>query len=155
MRLFRFSIAVFALGCLAGWLQLRKPYSPTEALPAVSYTAFNVEVPDSVAGLALAQAARGWEGVTASVYNPNSGLLVISHTQEISERDLLGHLQILSSKPVSKKVFPEPVGAKCPVPQAALSALPNWLLGAGLSLGLCFVVLSIFQKKSNRLELSA
>jgi hypothetical protein len=155
MRIFRFSIALIALSCLAGWLWLRKPYSPTDELPAVAYTAFNVEVPDSVAGLSLAKAARGWKGVTASTFNPASGLLVVSHTAKTSERDLMGRLQILSSKPVSKKIFPEPVGAKCPVPQAALAALPNWLLGAGIVLGLGFVALSITRKKPGTLELLA
>lgn len=155
MRFLRFSIAVFALVCLAGWFLLRQPYSPTQELQAVSYTAFNVVVPDSIAGFSLAQAARGWEGVTASTFNPASGLLVVSHTAKITERDLLGHLQILSSKPVSKKNFPEPVGAKCPVPQAALANLPNWLLGTGIIMGLSFVLLSIAQKKSHTLKLSA
>lgn len=146
MRIIRFSIALIALSCLAGWFWLRKPYSPTQELQAVSYTAFNVVVPDSTAGLSLAQAARGWEGVTASTFNPKSSLLVVSHTQALPERELLGKLQILSSKPVSKKLFPEPVGPKCPVPQAALASLPNWLLGSGIVLGLGFIWLSFLRK---------
>ena len=149
MQVFRFSLAVFAFFCLAGWLWLRKPYSPTQDLPAVAYTAFEIKVPTEKAGLSLAQAARGWKGVTASTFSPASGLLVISHTTEVSEQKLQGNLEILSSKPVSKKVFPEPSGPKCPVPQAALAALPNWLLGAGIAMALSFALLSMVGKKSN------
>ena len=142
MRFFRFSLAAVALLCLSAWLWLRKPYSPTDDLPAVSYTAFNVTVPDSVAGFALAQAARGWTGVTASTFNTGSGLLVLSYTKEATEEDLLSHLQLLTSKPVSKKVFPEPTGRKCPVPQAAIAAIPTWLLGTGVLTGLGFILLT-------------
>lgn len=141
MRFSQISLGIVALFCLAGWLWLRKPYSPTQDLPAVSYTAFTVETPDSVAGQALAQAARGWNGVTASTYNHTSGLLVLSHTAVLSETDLQGRIQILSSGAVSKKVFPEPTGAKCPVPQEALAALPYWLLGIGIVLSLGFGLL--------------
>ena len=143
----RFSFALIALICLTGWIWLRKPYSPTQELPAVVYTAYNVEVPDTIAGIALARAARGWQGVTASTYNPGSSLLVLSHTTNISAQALLARIQILSPNPVSIKVFPEPVGPKCPVPQAALAALPNWLLGMGLGFGLLFVWLFLKHKK--------
>ncbi len=144
MRLFQYSLAVFALLSLAGWLWLRQPYSPTQDLPAVSYTAFEVFAPTDQAGFALAQAARNWQGITASTYAPASGLLVVSHTTELSEQDLQGRLQILCSKPISKKNFPELAGPKCPVPQAALAALPNWFLGIGIVLGLGSATLFLF-----------
>lgn len=143
MRIFRISLAAFALLCLAGWLWLRQPYSPTQDLPAVSYTAFEVMVPNDTAGSSLARAAHSWKGVTASTYNPTSGLLVVSHTAAISEKTLQSQLQILTPKPITKKVFPEPIGPKCPVPKEALAALPGWFLGAGIVLGLGFVLLTL------------
>ncbi len=150
MRFFRISLAVFALLCLAGWLWLRQPYSPTQDLPPVSFTAFEVIVPNETAGDALARAAHSWKGVTASTYNPASGLLVVSHTAAISEKTLQSQLQILTPKPVSKKVFPEPSGPKCPVPQEALAALPGWFLGAGIALGLGFLLLTLIHLLQKR-----
>jgi hypothetical protein len=147
MRVVRITLAASALLFLSGWLWLRPPYSPTQTIPPVSYTAFEVQVGTEQAGVALAQAARGWKGVTASTFNPSSGLLVLSHTEEASVRDLQGRLQILSSAPVSKKVFPEPAGAKCPVPQATIAALPFWLLGLGLTTGLGFILLWVLDRK--------
>lgn len=147
MRYFQYSLAVFALAALAGWLFLRKPYSPTQELPLVAYTAFEVEAPTEQAGHSLAQAARGWKGVTASTYNPGSGLLVLSHTEAASAQDLQSRLQVLSAKKVSQKTFPEPIGPKCPVPQAALAALPNWFLGAGITFSLAFMLLALLRPK--------
>lgn len=154
MQIARIALGLIALVCLGGWLWLRKPYSPTDELPAVAYTAFEVEVPDSTAGIWLAKAARGWQGVTASTYNPSSGLLVLSHLESISVQELQSQLQILSSRRVSKKVFPEPSGAKCPVPQAALAALPSWLLGLGLLFGLGFLLPFFISKTSPKTHLS-
>lgn len=142
MRSLRFVLALFSFLCLAGWLWLRKPYSPTDDLPTVTYTAFQVNVPTAEAGRALAQAARGWEGVTASTYNPASGLVVLSHTESLSEQDLQSRLNILAAAPVSKKTFPVSAGPQCPVPASALAALPQWMLGAGLALGLTVLALS-------------
>lgn len=141
MRVLRNSLAVVAILCLAGWVWLHKPYSPTQELVPVVYTAFEVDVPNEEAGLALAKAARGWEGVQASTYNPASGLLVISHATNMTEQAVQTRLQTLVPTLVTKKIFPEPAGAKCPVPQEALAALPNWLLGAGIVLSVCFVLL--------------
>lgn len=143
MHTLRILLAFFAFLCLAGWLWLHKPYSPADDLPTVTYTAFQVNAPAAEAGRALAKAARGWEGVTASAYNISSGLLVLSHTEFLSEKDLQSRLNILTATPVSKKIFPAPTGSQCPVPAAALASLPQWLLGIGLVLGVTAIALSI------------
>lgn len=78
MRFFRFSLATVAMLCLAGRLWFPQAYSPSQGLPVVSYTAFEVNVPTEEAGLSLTQAARGWRGVTASTYSPSSGFILLS-----------------------------------------------------------------------------
>lgn len=121
MKIFRVALALLALGCLAGWLWLRKPYSPTQDIPAVTLTAFTVHAPSRAAGHALAEAARGWEGMTAATYNPASDILALTHWVSLHENDLQRGLQLLASQPIERKVFPELTGAKCPVPQAMLA----------------------------------
>lgn len=140
-------LGVFSTLCLVTWLYLRPAYSPTQSLDPVAYTAFSISPPTEVAGYALAQAVRGWQGVTASTYNHQSGLLVICHTEKAPEASLLDRLQILSATKVSKKVFPEPVGPKCPVPQAAFAALPTGFLLLGMAGFMGFLGAYVFGKK--------
>jgi hypothetical protein len=142
MQFFRAFLALVSLACFAGWLSLRKPYSPSQDLPPVTITAFSANAPSSEAGQSLADAARGWQGVTASTYNPASDLLVLTHWTSVKEVDLQSGLQTLARQRIERKVFPEPAGAKCPVPQEALAALPGWLLGLGLLSALAFLLSS-------------
>ena len=153
MKIFRITLAVLALGCLASWLWLRKPYSPTQDIPAVTLTAFTVHAPSPAAGHALAEAARGWEGVTAATYNPTSDLLALTHWISVHENDLQRGLQVLASRRIERKVFPELAGAKCPVPQEMLAALPSWFLGAGLVAGIGFFLL-LFSRRSGERTLA-
>lgn len=145
MRKLPFFLVLTSLLCLTGWLQVAIPYSPSQDLPLISLTAFEVPAPDVSAGQALAQAARGWQGVTAATYNASSGLLVLSHTLDQSAANLQSRIDILSPQPVSIKVFPEPAGAKCPVPASALMLLPSILLG----LSVATLLLGIFLFMSN------
>ncbi|MCC7465445.1 MAG: hypothetical protein IT261_04210 [Saprospiraceae bacterium] len=132
MRTFSITLLLFSLLCLAGWYQYKPADSPSGQLPLVSLTAFEVNAPDSRAGLALARAARGWEGVTAAAWNETSGLLVLSHTLDQEVTRLQDKIRLLTSKPVAIKTFPEKAGAQCPVPTSAIAALPTALLGCGI-----------------------
>lgn len=140
MQFFRAFLALASLACIAGWLWLRKPYSPSQDLPLVAITAFTANAPTPEAGQSLADATKGWHGVTASTYNPASDLLVLTHWTSVKEEDLQSRLQTLASQRIERKIFPEPAGAKCPVPQEALAALPGWLLGLGLLSALAFLL---------------
>ena len=132
MKLLRFLLAVISVAGLAGWLWLREPDSPSDALPEIIITAFVAHALLPEAGYALANTARSWEGVTATTYNPASDLLVITHWTAIEPVVLQSNLQKLTSRPLERKIFPEPAGPKCPVPQETLAALPVWFLGAGI-----------------------
>ncbi len=149
MKAIRVVTSLAAFLCLAGWLWLRQPYSPVQDLPPVTITAFNVRCDSPEGGLALAEAARGWAGVTASTYNSGSGLLVLTHSTTLDKKELQRRLQILIPKRVSIKTFSGTAGPRCPVPLAALSALPDWLLGGCITAFLCFILSSgcIFRKK--------
>ena len=118
--------------CLTAWFWLRQPYSPTQELLPVAITAFTTRAPSPEAGKALADAAAGWAGVTAATYNASSDLLVLVHQASVDAEDLNGRLQSLASQRIERKVFAEQAGPQCPVPQAMLARLPDWLLGAGL-----------------------
>lgn len=141
MRVLRISLLLISCACLAGWWILHRPYSPSQDLPLVSLTAFEVNVPSVEAGNALARAARLWNGVTAASYNAQSGLVAVSHTQQLTINELQGRLQVLLPHPVSQKIFPEPTGPKCPVPMAAVEALPLGLLLLGMGSGLTALLL--------------
>lgn len=146
MRFSRYFLAGLSVLCLSVGLSLQPPYSPTQELPPVAYTAFEVSAPSESAGKALAQAALGWPGVTAGSYNSGSGLLVISHTKQASVSTLQQQLHLLSGKPVNIKTFPEQMGPKCPVPLAALAAVPRCLIAIGVALGLTVLLLPSFRK---------
>ncbi|MCB9306548.1 MAG: hypothetical protein H6565_08130 [Lewinellaceae bacterium] len=132
MKKTRFILSLITMLCLAGWAWLRKPYSPSQELEPIVLTAFDIHADRPAGGYALAEAAAGWRGVTASSYNPASGLLALAHTSSVTPRDLTSRLKVLTPRPVSIKSFPEPAGTSCPVPAAALATLPGWLLGAGI-----------------------
>jgi len=140
MQFFRAFLALVSLSCLAGWFSLRKPYSPSQDLPPVTITAFTANAPSPEAGQSLADAARSWQGVTASTYNPTSDLLALTHWTSVKENDLQSRLQMLAGQRIERKIFPEPSGAKCPVPQETLAALPGWLLGLGLLSAFAFLL---------------
>lgn len=141
MPFFRAFLVLVALACFAGWLSLRKPYSPAQGLPPVAITAFTANAPAPEAGKSLADAARGWQGVTAATYTPSSDLLVLTHWTSVEGSDLQNRLQKLASQRIERKIFPEPAGAKCPVPQETLAALPGWFLGLGLTAAAAFLLL--------------
>ncbi|HLP92525.1 MAG TPA: hypothetical protein VK168_00735 [Saprospiraceae bacterium] len=147
MRKLSFFLVLTSLLCFTGWLRVATPYSPSQDLPLISITAFEVHAPDESAGQALAQAARGWQGVTAATYNVHSGLLVLSHTLDQSAANLQSRIDILSPQPVSIKVFPEPAGAKCPVPASALAVLPAILLGGSVVTLILAIMLFISNEK--------
>ncbi len=77
MQMLRITLLAISLIGLTGWVSLRKRHSPVDDLPAIANTAFQIHAPTPQAGLALAEAARGWRGVTAATYNPASDLLVV------------------------------------------------------------------------------
>jgi hypothetical protein len=147
MRKLPYFLVFTSLLCLAGWARITPPYSPSQDLPLISLTAFEVHAPDEVAGQALARAARAWQGVTAATYSAQSGLLVLSHTLDQTVADLKSRIDVLSPQPVTVKIFPEPVGAKCPVPAAALVALPGIMLGGSVITLLLGILLFVYNER--------
>jgi len=132
MRVLKIFLAGVSLCGLLGWAWLRKPYSPTDDLEPVSYTAFEVSVPNVEAGFCLAEAVGQWPGVTATAYNPNSGLLAVSHTAIATEQWLMVKLALHTGSPVHKREFVEASGPQCPVPHEFLAYLPQASLVMGL-----------------------
>lgn len=149
MKIVRYIIASLSILCFAGWLWMRKPYSPTDDLPHVAYTAYEVSTPNEAAGNALAESAMTWNGVTASTFNPQSRLIVISHYLTLDEETIRRQLQVLSSRPVSIRDFPEQPGPRCPVPARALIMLPGWLLSAAIGSGCCLLLITFLGRKSS------
>ena len=147
MRTVQIFTASLSLLCLAGWLWLRKPYSPTDDLPPVAYTAFEIDPPTIEAGIALAKAARGWQGVTATVFDSVSRLLVVSHELVLPVSALESRLTILTNKSIQQKKFPEPVGAQCPVPSVMIAAIPGILAMTGVLAGIAFLCLFLWRRK--------
>lgn len=147
MRTVQIFTASLSLLCLAGWLWLRKPYSPTDDLPPVVYTAFEIDPPTTEAGMALAKAARGWQGVTATVFDSVSRLLVVSHELVLPVSALESRLSILTNKTIQQKKFPEPVGAQCPVPSGMIAAIPGILAMTGVLAGITFLCLFLWRRK--------
>lgn len=147
MRTVQIFTASLSLLCLAGWLWQRKPYSPTDELPPVAYSAFELNPPTVAAGVALATAARGWEGVTATVFDSVSRLLVISHELVLPVSDLESRLSILTSQTIVQKKFPAPVGPQCPVPSGLLAVIPAVLAGVGGLSGMLFLGLFFWSRK--------
>ncbi|AEE54065.1 hypothetical protein Halhy_6245 [Haliscomenobacter hydrossis DSM 1100] len=152
MRKIQVLLLVLAVVCLAAWIGLRKPYSPSDDLPLVTYTAFDVKGISTAEGETLAQRTRQWPGITATTFNPASGLLVLSYTNALTENALLAKLQANTSTPINKKVFEKPAGPACPVPMSLIAAFPGYLFWAGL-LFMGSLVLSLFmlpmQKRLN------
>ena len=132
MKKIQVLLLVLAIVCLSAWIGLRKPYSPSDDLPLVTYTAFDVKGISVAAGEALAQRTRNWSGITATTFNPASGLLVLSYTNAFTENSLLAKLQANTDTPISKKVFEKPAGPACPVPMSLIAAFPGYLFWAGL-----------------------
>lgn len=141
MKSIRVSLFALALLGFSGWLWLHKPHSPTDDLQPVAYAAFQIHAPTPEAGLALAGAARGWTGVTAATYNPDSDLLVAIFTPATATKTLQSQLQTLTPQRIEQKIFEAPAGPKCPVPHSALVALPGVLLGMGGGSALLLVAL--------------
>lgn len=152
MKRMQILLFVLAVLCLASWLGMRKPYSPSDDLPMVTYQAFDVQGIDLKAGETLAEKARQWPGVTAVTFNPSSALLVLSFTNVTNEPELLGKIQAGTSVAVSKKIFPAPSGPQCPVPMSLIAAFPGYLFWAGLLFSVAWLgsVLTLpFQKRFN------
>lgn len=150
----RLSLLLLSLACFWGWLTLRQPYSPTDDLEQVCYTAFTVHAPGPEAGLALARAAREWPGVRATTYNASSDLLVAIHTDETSPDLLREKLQELSSRPLSPKTFSAPAGPGCPVPHETLAALPGIFLGLGIGF-ICLLGAIEWRRKGRKLNITS
>lgn len=155
MKSVRYIVATCSVLCLAGWGWLHKPYSPTDDLPNVAYSAYEVATPSEEAGNALANAVMTWNGVTASTFNQQSGLIVVSHYLTLDAETIRRQIQNLSSCPVTLKEFPELPGPKCPVPARALIMLPGWLLSGAIGFGICFLLISFFDKRPRLNRLSS
>lgn len=152
MKKMQVLLFVLATLCLACWLGMRKPYSPSDDLPMVTYQAFDVKGIAADAGETLAEKARQWPGITAVTFNPSSELLVLSFTEVTNEQELLGKIQANSSVAVSKKIFPKPDGPQCPVPMSLIVAFPTYLFWAGAVLASIWVASLLiipFQKRFN------
>lgn len=152
MKKMQILLFVLAVLCLASWLGMRKPYSPSDDLPMVAYQAFDVKGISVDAGETLAQKARQWPGITAVTFNPSSELLVLSFTNITNEQELLGKIQAQTSVTVHKKVFPKPDGPQCPVPISLIAAFPTYLFWAGsvlASIWLLSLFILPFQKRFN------
>lgn len=147
MKHLRTSLVIISLLALAGWLMLRRTASPSNNLNSVSYTAFVSHAPNKVAGTALADAAREWNGVTAATYNVNSGLLVIAHTEAMSDQDLKSRLSVLTSDEPQIKQFDVPDGPVCPVPLEYIEKIPAILLWLFVASSSVYLLL-VFQKNS-------
>ncbi len=146
MQMLRITLLAISLIGLTGWVSLRKRHSPVDDLPAIANTAFQIHAPTPQAGLALAEAARGWRGVTAATYNPASDLLVVIYTDETNEQTLQSGFQTLVSRPIEKKDFDTPGAPKCPVPTGVLTALPGIFLAVGAS-ALAMLLLLIYWRR--------
>lgn len=152
MRKIDLFLLVLAVLCLSSWMGMRKPYSPSDDLPMVTYQAFDVAGISDEAGEALAQKVREWSGITATTFNPDSDLLVLSYTNEHSEANLLTKIQANTSVTVSKKTFEKPTGPECPVPMSLIVAFPTYLFWAGIFFSTCLLFrfgLPLFQKRLN------
>ena len=132
MRKINLLLLVLTTVCLAGWMGMRKPYSPSDDLPLVTYQAFDVAGISDEDGESLAQKVREWSGITATTFNPDSDLLVLSYNNEHSEATLLPKIQACTSVAVSKKIFEKPAGPECPVPMSLIVAFPTYLFWAGV-----------------------
>lgn len=152
MKLFRFLLAFLAISGIVGWLWFRQPYSPTQELAPISLTSFEVTPPSLEAGLALADAARTWPGVTAATYTDASQLLSLAHTEALTVAVLQMRLQNLTPAPVKQKIFPAPAGPQCPVPQEFLAALPGYFLVGGL---ISLLLLTLIFFRPGRFKTSA
>jgi hypothetical protein len=152
MRKIHLLLLVLAMVCLGSWMGTRKPYSPSDDLPLVTYQAFDVAGISDEDGKALAQKVREWSGITATTFNPDSDLLVLSFTEEHSEATLLPKIQACTSVAVSKKTFETPAGPQCPVPMSLIMAFPTYLFWAGILFSACLVLSFYFlpfQKRFN------
>lgn len=154
MRKIHLLLLVLATVCLGAWMGMRKPYSPSDDLPLVTYQAFDVAGISDEAGEALAQRARQWPGITATTFNPNSDLLVLSYTEEQSEATLLSKLQASTRIAVSKKTFEKPAGPECPVPMSLIVAFPTYLFWAGVLFSACLVLSFYFLPFQKRVNFS-
>lgn len=132
-----------------GWLWLRKTPSLADDLPPIAVAAFEFQEISTEQGQSIAVVSRSWPGITASAFNAESALLALTFTAAISETELLARLGGLAKTPVSRKIFPAPPGAKCPVPVEWLAALPGWCLAfGGLAAGLFLTTfLPVFSHK--------
>lgn len=152
MRKIDLFLLVLAVVCLSSWMGMRKPYSPSDDLPLVTYQAFDVAGINDEDGEALAQKVRQWSGITATTFNPDSDLLVLSYTEAHTEAALLSKIQANTSTTVSKKVFEKPAGPACPVPMSLIVAFPTYLFWAGIFFSICLVISFYFlpfQKRFN------
>lgn len=152
MRKIHLLLLVLAVVCLGTWMGMRKPYSPSDDLPLVTYQAFDVAGISDKAGEALAQKVHEWPGITATTFNPSSDLLVLSYTEEHTEAALLSKIQANTSVAVSKKVFEKPAGPACPVPMSLIVAFPTYLFWAGVFFSTCLLLSFYFlpfQKRFN------
>lgn len=140
MRKIHLLLLVLATVCLGSWMGMRKPYSPSDDLPLVTYQAFDVAGISDKDGEALAQKIREWSGITATTFNPGSDLLVLSYTTEHSEATLLPKIQAYTSVVVSKKTFEKPAGPECPVPMSLILAFPTYLFWAGVFFSACLLL---------------
>lgn len=150
----RIVFGVITLLALSGWLWLRKPYSPSNDLPAVYYPAFVVEGIDSVAGAQLAGTVKTWPGINTSSFNHRSSLLSVACLKGTDEDALIAKIQQAAGTSVYKKAFAAPAGAQCPVPFEMIQRIPLYLLLTGY-IGLTLTLLTLipfFTKKNSTIH---
>jgi len=132
MHRLKITLSVAGIVSLGLWQVLKPPYSPTQTLPSVSYGAFQVQcTPEK--GASFAHSVACWEEVTATSYNPESGLLAVAYTDAVTETALIQRMERLSQGPVGKVHFPAVSGPKCPVPHHLLRHIPTGLLILGVA----------------------
>lgn len=142
MKKIHWFFAVLSVAGFWGWVALRRPASPSDALPAVQYTALIPHLANPAAGQDLATVARSWSGVTASTFNDQSGLLVLAHTQAVDKNALLERVGKYTQTPAELKVFEASAGPQCPVPFELIQQIPAILLGLSLFSTAVFLLLS-------------
>lgn len=128
----KIALLLVGISCLAIWYWLTPPPSPTRGLPPVSFVAYHIDGGAPV-GTPVAQAALSWSEVTATTYNPDSELLAVAHTADISESVLRQRISGLANQPVQRVEFPAPDGPKCPVPHQLFGSIAYYFLWLGLA----------------------
>lgn len=142
MRIWRSLILLFFGAALAGWWHFRRPASPTDDLPPVTYHALELAQTPTLPASEMLRQLETWAGITAVAYSAPERLLSLSITRDLPLDKLIERLQHLTGTAVAPKVF-SAQGPQCPVPAGLIQQLPFYCLltasGFLLLLGLSFL----------------